>query len=211
MSGEAQQHYLEMLGVEPGATLDEVRAAYFLQVEKISDNPTEEEMEEQARLHHAYAIVKRFYQASAATERAARREPRAYGRTLVRLAAVALVIAVPVLLVMNFSSIKLGMVEYVPGTVVRMKGQTAPYGTIVRFEESHTFHTGEPTPAYQIRLARGEETVWVSERVVVNGMKPVPAFGTGGSLTTVVTVVVAAWVPPDRSWTVRVTGRAPAP
>jgi hypothetical protein len=62
------------------------------------------------------------------------------------------------------------MADVDPGTVVRLKGANAPYGTIVRYDPAHEFHTGEPSPAYEIRLRGSDETVWLSKRVVVKGM-----------------------------------------
>ena len=69
--------------------------------------------------------------------------------------------------------LSLRMTEIDPGTVVRLKDSNAPYGTILRFDPAHKFHTGDPAPAYEIHLRSGDETVWLSKRVVVKGMVPV--------------------------------------
>ena len=56
------------------------------------------------------------------------------------------------------------------GDIVRWENEASPYGQIVRYESDHRFHTGEPSAAYEIRLADTGETVWLSHRVVVKGM-----------------------------------------
>ena len=65
------------------------------------------------------------------------------------------------------------MVHYDNGTVVALKGRSEPYGRIVGFEPVHRFPAGNPSSAYEIRLEGRDTTVWVSERLVVNGMHPV--------------------------------------
>ena len=42
MTANAQM-YFDRLGVEPDATMDEVNTAYYLALEKFSDNPTVEQ------------------------------------------------------------------------------------------------------------------------------------------------------------------------
>ena len=61
MAPKSQQHYLEMLGVARGATMDEIHTAYYLHIENYSLNPTEHDAEEQYKLRHAYNVLCRQY------------------------------------------------------------------------------------------------------------------------------------------------------
>jgi hypothetical protein len=169
--GQSQQHYLDLLGVKAGATMDEIHTAYYLQVEKYSDNPTEDEAEEQIKLQHAYNILRRSYDESETPPTRDRSVERSPKRVLV-IVAVLLAVGLSVLVAMNYSELKLRMTEYVPGTVVRLEDAHVPYGTILRYDPAHEFHTGRPTPAYEIELRNGRERVWLSKRVVVKGMVP---------------------------------------
>ena len=73
---------------------------------------------------------------------------------------------------MNYDTIRLKMTHYESGSVLRFKSQDVPFGEVVGFEALHRFPTGNPSPAYAIRLAGKDETVWISQRLVVNGMVP---------------------------------------
>jgi len=170
-TGLSQQHYLDVLGLKPGASMDEIHTAYYLLIEKYSHNPTEDEADDQLKLQHAYNILCRSYEEpeQSSPGDSADRNPK---RTL-KIAGALLIVCIPAIVAMNFSALKLRMTEIDPGTVVRLKDSNAPYGTILRYDPSHKFHTGAPSPAYQIHLRGGDETVWLSKRVVVKGMVPV--------------------------------------
>lgn len=169
-NGQSQQHYLDILGVKPGATMDEIHTAYYLLIEKYAHNPTEDEAEEQLKLQHAYNILCRSYEEPEQVSPSDPAEQRP--RWLLKAAAALLVLSIPALVAMNFSALRLRMTDFDPGTVVRLKDSNVPYGTILRYDPAHRFHVGEATPAYEIHLRNGEETVWVSKRVVVKGMVP---------------------------------------
>jgi hypothetical protein len=77
-----------------------------------------------------------------------------------------------VLVAMNYGTIKMKMTHYEPGAVLRLKSQAVPFGEVVGFEARHRFPAGNPSPAYSIRLAGKDDTVWISQRLVVNGMVP---------------------------------------
>jgi hypothetical protein len=167
-NGQTQQRYLDILGVKRGATMDEIHTAYYLLIEKYAHNPTEDEAEEQLKLQHAYNILCRSYEEP--EERSPAHTTERSPKLLLKIAGALLVLGIPGLVAMNYSALKLRMADVEPGTVVRLKDSNAPYGTILRYDPAHQFHTGEPTPAYEIRLRNGEETVWLSKRVVVKGM-----------------------------------------
>jgi len=169
-NGQSQQHYLDILGVKPGATMDEIHTAYYLLIEKYAHNPTEDEAEEQLKLQHAYNILCRSYDEPKPASSSDTPEHRP--QLLLKVAAGLLVLGIPALVAMNFSELKLRMTDFDPGTVVRLKDSNVPYGTILRYDPAYQFHVGEPTPAYEIHLRNGEETVWLSKRVVVKGMVP---------------------------------------
>lgn len=179
MAPTQQQHYLDVLGVKPGATLDEIHTAYYLHVEKFAHDPTERDIEEQRKLQHAYAVLRRAYEPSegppAAFSAGIGRETRKW----LAVATVVAVVGAGALLYMNYATIRLHLTDVAPGTVLRVKDQAVPYGTVVGFDPTHRFHTGQPVPAYEIRRSDSGETVWLSKRVVVKGMVAVsgPASG----------------------------------
>jgi hypothetical protein len=170
-TGLSQQHYLETLGVKRGASMDEIHTAYYLLIEKYSHNPTEDEAEEQLKLQHAYNILCRSYEEPEPTSPGDAAERSS--KLGLKIAIALLVVSIPAVVAMNFSALKLQMTEIDPGTVVRLKDSNAPYGTILRYDPAHRFHTGRPLPAYEIQLRGGDGTVWLSKRVVVKGMVPV--------------------------------------
>jgi hypothetical protein len=172
-NGLTQQHYLDILGVKRGATMDEIHTAYYLLIEKYSHNPTEEEVEEQLKLQHAYNILCRSYDEP--EERSTADKTGRDSKLLLKIGAFLLIVGIPALVAMNLSALKLRMADVDPGTVVRLKDSNAPYGTVLRFDPAHKFHVGKPAPAYQIQLRGSEEKVWLSKRVVVKGMVPVEA------------------------------------
>ena len=79
------------------------------------------------------------------------------------------------LLALNWKSLRLKMIHYEKGTVVVLQGHPEPYGQITGYESMHRFPAGNPSAAYEMKLDGRETTVWVSERLVVNGMQPLLA------------------------------------
>jgi hypothetical protein len=167
-STEHLKRYFETLGLKPGAPVDEISTTYYTLIKRFPENPTEEE---EARLHeirHAYDLLRRAY---VPAEKKVLAELM-HRRLLVPVLSVLTVLAIGVLVAMNYSTIKLKMTHYENGAVLRLKNQSEPYGQIVGYEARHLFPEGNPSAAYSIRLAGQDETVWVSERLVVNGMVP---------------------------------------
>jgi hypothetical protein len=72
----------------------------------------------------------------------------------------------------------MSLTRHDPGAVLRLRDGEAPYGTVMAYDAAHRFHTGRPTPAYEIRLPSGE-TVWLSARVVAKGMVAMESPGAG--------------------------------
>ena len=169
MAPQSQYHYLEMLGVKRGATMDEIHTAYYLLIERYSHNPTETEVEDQHKLQHAYNILCRSYDEGKEVRDVEGDGIRQRGRLMV--AAFVAVIAIAVLVAMNWSEIKVKLAHIEPGTVVRLNDHRDPYATVLGFDDKHRFHTGNTVPAYELRLAATGETVWLNKRVVVKGMK----------------------------------------
>lgn len=167
--------YWDRLGLKPGAPLDELDAAYFVMADRLSKAPLPEDEVENKRLNelqHAYQVLRRAYEAD-------REKPRkaspALALSLRKLppqvwAATALLAAAAVLIVLNLSSLRMVVLQYHAGDVLRLKGRGEPYGTVLGFESRHRFAVGGATPAYHVQLANGQD-VWVSERVVENGME----------------------------------------
>ena len=171
MTPHTQQHYLDVLGIKRGATLDDIHTAYYLLIEKYSHNPTELEVEERQKLQHAYNILCRSYEDAPPVKKKAT-DDHAVRRGQVILLVLVLLFGISALIAMNWSSIKLEMTHIEPGTVMRLNAQHNPYGTVLRFDKQHRFHTGDPVPAYEVRLAATGEIVWLNKRVVVKGMRP---------------------------------------
>ena len=170
--GKTSEHltsYLETLGLKPGASLEDVNTTYYTLIKKFPENPTEEEEARLQKVKHAYALLRRAYTPEERKPLQVLLDRRFLAPVVASLAAVLLV----VLVVMNYSTIRLKMTHYESGAVLRLKNQDQPFGQVVGFEAMHRFPTGNPSPAYAIRLAGKDETVWISQRLVVNGMVPV--------------------------------------
>jgi len=158
--------YLETLGLRPGVSMDEVNTTYFTIIKRFPENPTDEEQARIQELKRAYDMLRRAYQPPSKKAIHVLFDRRYLAPIGGALAA----IMVLVLVVMNYGTIKMKLVHYEPGVMLRMKHQTEPYGEVVGYESQHRFDVGNPSPAYAIRLKRDGATVWVSERLVVNGM-----------------------------------------
>lgn len=169
--GPLARHW-NTLGILPTTDLDQLETAFYLMVEKFTNNPTEEEEQQRLELHRAYAVLRRSLQPRAAVPAA--RRPAASGLTRRQWAAVGFVAAIGVagLVYLNVGTLELAWTQYAPDTVVRLEGRSEPYATVVRFDPSHRFDVGRPGPAYQLRLAGSGQIVWLSERVVEKGMVP---------------------------------------
>ena len=167
MSGHLNR-YLEVLRLRPGATLDEVNTTYYTIIKKFPENPTEEEEQRLQELKHAYDMLRRSY---------APREKKVIEvllnrRLLIPTLSALTVVLLVALVALNYGTIKLKLTHYNTGAMLRLKSESQPYGEVVGFEARHSFPIGNPSAAYAIKLAGGQQTVWVSERLVVNGMTP---------------------------------------
>ena len=168
-TSERLTNYLDALGLKPGASLEDVNTTYYTLIKKFPENPTEEEEAQLQKIKHAYDLLRRTYVPEEKKPLQVLLDRRLLAPAVASLAAILLV----VLVVMNYGTIRLKMTHYESGSVLRFKNQAEPYGQVVDFEAMHKFPTGNPSPAYAIRLARKNETVWISQRLVVNGMVPV--------------------------------------
>ena len=166
VAGGRLNQYLETLGVKPGASPEDVNTAYYTLIKKFPQNPTEEEEERLQKVKYAYDFVRHAYAPVKKKPLLALPDRRILAPVLAGLA----VIGIVVLVAMNYGAIRLKMTHYENGDVLRFKNQSAPYGQVVGYEALHPFPSGYPSPAYSIRLADREETVWISRRLVVNGM-----------------------------------------
>jgi hypothetical protein len=169
--GKTSEHltiYLETLGLKPGVSLEDVNTTYYTLIKKFPENPTEEEEAQLQKVKHAYALLRRAYTPEERKPLQALLERRFLAPAVASLAAILLV----VLVAMNYDAIRMKMTHYKSGAVLRLKNQDQPFGQVVGFEAMHQFPTGNPSPAYSIRLAGKDETVWISQRLVVSGMVP---------------------------------------
>jgi len=167
-TGEHLTSYLDTLGLKPGASLEDINTTYYTIIKKFPQNPTEEEEARLQKVKHAYDLLRRTYVPRQRKPLQNLVNRRFLVPAIGSLAAILLVI----LVAMNYSTIRLKMTHYDSGAVLRFKNQAEPFGEVVGFETQHRFPTGNPSPAYAIRLAGKDETVWISQRLVVNGMVP---------------------------------------
>ncbi|HYV20839.1 MAG TPA: J domain-containing protein [Verrucomicrobiae bacterium] len=160
--------YLEVLGVGPNASFDAINTAYYTLIKRFPENPTEEDEARLQEVKRAYDILKRNYQP---------KEEKSFHfafdkKVALPLLAVTVVAMLAGLVALNWKNLRLKMVHYNAGTVVALKGHSEPYGQITGYEAMHRFPAGNPSAAYEMKLDGRETTVWVSERLVVNGMQP---------------------------------------
>jgi len=161
---------LDLLGVPRNASFDAINTAYFTYIKRFPQNPTEEEEARLQEIKRAYDVLRRGYQPKVEKRRA--RAP--IDRRIVALfGTLSLVVLTAGAVWLNWNSIRVKLIHYENGTVLALKGQSAPYGQITGYERVHHFATGNPSSAYLLRLQEDGNDVWVSERLVVNGMTPV--------------------------------------
>jgi hypothetical protein len=160
--------YLEVLGLGPNASFDAINTAYYTCIKRFPENPTEEDEGRLQEVKRAYDILKRNYQ-----PKKERSFHFAFNKKVaLPLLGVAAVVMLAGLVALNWKSLRLKMIHYNNGTVVALKGHSEPYGQIVGYETMHRFPAGNPSAAYEMKLDGRDMTVWVSERLAVNGMQP---------------------------------------
>jgi len=167
--------YLKQFGLKPGATFQQITARYFACLEEFPYHLTAEQKAEKESVEHAYQILKRAYKSekpdAPPVRKVSRRSQAAVkSRAITTGLLVALLVGAGILVAMNYSEIKLKVSNYHAGDVVRWEDSSDPYGKIMQFNPSHSFGTGNASPAYEIQLDGTIETVWVSERIVEKAM-----------------------------------------
>lgn len=174
--------YFSILRLQPGASKDEINTAYYSILNNLPEDPTEEEAARIQQIKHAWSILQRNYRPVARRRPAPRRKPR----SLIPLLGLAALVLAIVFFAVNYDNVRLAIVEYHPGDMVRWQNQSEPYGRVLRYDPAHRFHIGAPAPAYEIRLEGKDETIWLSERIVIKAMVPMSAgdlqaAGVGGN------------------------------
>jgi hypothetical protein len=166
--------YLKVFGLKPGVSFRRITARYYARLEELSAEESPDRKATEQRLQHTYEILKRAYKSATpgAPPIRKRRTDATQPAAVAAAVTIALLLAVGagVLLVMHRSDLKVKLTSYEAGEVVRWKEASDPYGKVMQFDPVHRFETGRPSPAYEIQLAGGTETVWVSERVVEKAM-----------------------------------------
>jgi hypothetical protein len=158
--------YLEVLGLRPGVSLDEINTTYYTLVKRSPQNPTEEDEKRLQELKRAYDMLRRGY----VPPQKKTLQVLFDRRLMVPVLAVLTVVMAVAFVALNWNTIQLKMTHYEKGDVVRLKAESVPYGEIVAYDDHHQFPMGNPSAAYAIRLDRSQDIVWVGERTVVNGM-----------------------------------------
>jgi len=160
--------YLEVLGVGPNASFDAINTAYYTVIKRFPENPTEEDEATVQEVRRAYDIVRRRY----VPPKAKAFQIVLDKRVMLPLLAISVLALGGTFLWMNWNNVQLSITHYEPGAVLRLRSAATPYGTVTGYESTHRFPAGVPSPAYSIKLSDKDETVWVSERLVVLGMVP---------------------------------------
>jgi hypothetical protein len=163
---EHLSRYLDLIGLRAGASLDEINTAYYTVVKRFPENPTEEDEARMQELRRAYEILRRAYVPPKQKSLTALLDRRLMMPVLGMVVAASL----GSVLYLNRGTIRLKLNHYEPGVVLRLNSAMNPFGTVVGYEAQHRFAAGAPGAAYEIRLDGRQETVWVSERIAVNGM-----------------------------------------
>lgn len=167
-STDPLRRHLATLGVKPGASLDELNTSYYTLVKKFPDNPTEEDEIRIQEIRHAYQFLKRAYVPPEKKPLTALLGKR----PLVPILIAAALLGVGAIVTLNYKTLRMQVVHYKTGQLVRMKDKSEPFGEIVGFEARHRFPSGAPSGAYSILRMGSREPIWVGERLVVNGMVP---------------------------------------
>jgi hypothetical protein len=168
-SSQHMQRYFEVLGLKSGASLDAINTAYYMLIKRFPENPTEEDEASLQEIKRAFEMLKRSH----VPPKRKTIKVLMTRRLLIPVMSALTVAALAGLVAVNWSAIKLSMTHYEPGAVLKFKGQGQPYGEVTGFDPRHKWDTGNPSPAYSIRLQGSQDVVWVGERLVVNGMTPV--------------------------------------
>ncbi len=83
--------------------------------------------------------------------------------TLLVLAGIALILALP--------ELRSTATRYEPGDVLCWRESSARFGVVVDYDPAHRFRIGDPVPAYDVRRAGSNATLWISGHVVASAMK----------------------------------------
>ena len=164
--------YLEVLGLGPNTTFDAINTAYYTCIKRFPENPTEEDEARLQEVKRAYDILKRNYKPQTSRTFSLSLSLSFNRKTTLPLLCAVTLALFGGLVALNWKNLRLKMIHYDKGTVVALKGKAEPYGTITGYESVHRFPAGNPSPAYELKLEGRDMTVWVSERLVVNGMQP---------------------------------------
>jgi hypothetical protein len=164
--------YLTLLGLRPGASLQQITSNYFFLLKKFPEHLSADQLAAKQQLQHAYEVLKKAY-SSRAPVRVRRKRRKAQGersRAITLGLGTALILLFGVFLALNSTNLKIQLVNHEVGDLLLWKGTNEPYGKVIQFQSDHSFSTGLPGPAYEIQLSDSSETIWVSERIVEDRM-----------------------------------------
>lgn len=164
MADAVLNRYWTLLGLQSGTTLEQLETHYYLLVEKAPKNPTEDDQKRLNEMHHAYGVLRRALESRERAGALAR--VKSFVRRRVALVSTAAVAGCAALVALNWGAIQVATRQYESGDVVHIRGKAEAFGTIESFVEAHRFENGRSAPAYRIRKAGTDETVYVQERTV---------------------------------------------
>lgn len=168
MSEAALSRYWSVLELPPGASLEQIDTQYYVLIEKLPENPTEEEERRFEEIRRAYSVLRR---ACATREsKGLRGISAAFAARAGLVLGAGLLVGGILLLAFNYKALSVRLTEVPAGTELRVMDSKTVWGTVLEFQRNHTFAAGNPGPAYRVRLAETGEEIWVGERVVELGM-----------------------------------------
>ena len=168
MSDNALSRYWNTLGLPPNSSLEQLETHYCVLIEKIPENPTEDEEQAWHEIRKAYSVLRRACTAKDA--KGIERISAIFAARAGLALGVGVLLGALCLLAFNYKNIAVRWTQVDTGTELRIKGSNKLYGSVVQFERNHAFPTGNPGPAYKVRVADTGEEIWLGERVVELGM-----------------------------------------
>lgn len=153
---------LRMLGLEPGATKQQVDAAMAVIRETVTDR-------DRLREFQRYAFVAK----SGKSRKLRSASPDQRHKALI--AGCVLLIGLSVYGGLQLAQhVRPYMVSFEPGDALYRLDDGKPFGVIVAYEEKHAFSHGPPRAAYEIRLYPQDNRTWMTVDAVHNGLTSQP-------------------------------------
>ncbi|MFQ5702144.1 MAG: hypothetical protein ACE5HU_09890 [Acidobacteriota bacterium] len=149
-------HNLHTLGLQAGASAEDVAVAYFTRRRALEESDSVEAEQKLSELEHAFRIIKSRYK-SYRHEVVRRR----VNRSLVACVLILLVLSVISWLQVG-DRLRARFTSFRPGDHLSLMNEQKLYGEVVGYDEHHRFLTGVRDPAYEVRLNGLDTPIWIS-------------------------------------------------